>query len=312
MEDFRVLITEKCNANCPNCFNKNIRCGREMSFEDFKSVCDYLSNEGRIKRLKIMGGEPTVHPFFCECVEYAQKRFDSVHIFTNAINDQIEKINLREHDSVIYNVSCLPINISPSKYLFNQKGGRMFETQISSDANVDHIKEVLCNAKKLIPPERMNIALTLNCVENIFAEKDKIILKWNEVSSFVVNELNVDYKIDHNIPYCFFVGSKMDIHLKHSLCSTRCSGLITSDLKLQYCNQSQEILDDILVDNRFIPFEIVENRLDEFFHKKMTHNLQKVCRNCIFYGKKCNGGCFMHKSIISKESVLENTDLPIV
>ena len=122
MEDFRVLITEKCNANCQTCFNKNIRCGNEMSLENFCLVCDYLADQGGVKKLKIMGGEPTVHLYFAECVKYAQEKFESVHIFTNAINNRIESIKLRKRDSIIYNVSCLPIEAKESRFLLEQPG----------------------------------------------------------------------------------------------------------------------------------------------------------------------------------------------
>ena len=310
MEDFRVLITENCNANCPTCFNKDIRCGREMSLEDFKRVCVYLKEEGKVTKLKIMGGEPTVHPHFEECVSFAQTQFDSVHIFTNAINDKIERVHLREIDSIIYNVHCLPQNVKKSRFLPDEKGYRLFETQLSSDANINRIKKVLARVREMIPDDRMYIAFTLNCVENIFEKRDKIISIWNEMVDFVSNELGMHYNIDHNIPYCFFVGSNMNIKTNNSRCHIGCSGLITPSLQLQYCNQSPEILTELLYNDQIIPFSILENRLNEYFHKKMLKNLNKICRNCVLFNSKCNGGCFMHKDIISLESIVKNSNFP--
>lgn len=310
MDDFRVLITENCNANCPTCFNKDIRCGREMSLETFERLCVYLKEEGKIAKLKIMGGEPTVHPHFKECIEFAQTQFDSVHIFTNAINDKIEHIRLREQDSVIYNVSCLPMNVVRSRFLLDQKGNRMFETQLSSDADVDRIKKVLTHVRQMIPNDRMYIALTLNCVENIFEKRDRIIAIWNDVSEFVSNELGIQHQIDHNIPYCFFVGSNMKIKTRDSLCRIECSGLITPSLQLQYCNQSADVLADVKSDDRFLPFSILENRLIEHYYQKMLNNLNKICRNCVLFSKKCNGGCFMHKNMISLDSIIKNSNFP--
>ena len=52
-KSFRVLITEKCNANCPNCFNANYRIENEMSVEKFERLSKYLSEHG-IKTLKII------------------------------------------------------------------------------------------------------------------------------------------------------------------------------------------------------------------------------------------------------------------
>lgn len=312
MKDFRVLITEKCNAKCPTCFNRNIRAGYEMDIEDFKNLCKYLANEGEIKKLKIMGGEPTVHPDFVKIIECAQKNFHSVHIFTNAINDELLKITPRAQDSIIYNVSCLDEDFDISKLLIDKPGGRLFETQLSSDCNLDKTKRVLFKMKKYLPNEKIAIALTLNCVENIFKNKYKIISIWNEISNFIHQELNIDYNIDHNIPYCFFVGSNMDIKLRRSICKIECAGLINSRLQLQYCNQSQDVLCDLKEKGSFIPFQIVENRLQEYYFKKMSKNLSKICRNCIFFSRKCNGGCFMHKDFIDIESIKSFSDLPFM
>ena len=281
-----------------------------MCLEDFKRLCMYLKKDGGVSKLKIMGGEPTVHPNFTECIDYAQSLFDSVHIFTNAINEKIETIRLRERDSVIYNVSCLPINIKESRLLLGQYGGRMFETQLSSDSNIETLKQVLLHIREIIPDGQMSIALTLNCIENIFQNKTKLIKMWNEMVDFIQNDLNINHNIDHNIPYCFFVGSPMKIQIKKSKCSLRCAGLITPSMQLQYCNQSSEILEDICQDDKFIPFEILENRLTEFYYKKMSLNLKKMCRDCIFFEKKCNGGCFMHKDTVTRSSIIRNSDLP--
>lgn len=40
---FRVLLTEKCNANCKNCFNKSSRALCDMNINDFKQICQDLS-----------------------------------------------------------------------------------------------------------------------------------------------------------------------------------------------------------------------------------------------------------------------------
>lgn len=80
IETFRVYVTEKCNANCPSCFNAKSRTSKEMSLEEFEKLCEYLSSNG-IKHLKIMGGEPTVHKDFEELVKISQKYFREITIF---------------------------------------------------------------------------------------------------------------------------------------------------------------------------------------------------------------------------------------
>lgn len=309
MRDFRVLITHKCNANCPTCFNKSIRHGAEMSLDDFVCLADYLAESG-VQRIKIMGGEPTVHPCFSEIICYAQKRFYSVHVFTNAINDKILDFVPREHDSIIYNVSCLPTPIQKCKMMLDRPGGRMFETQIAADAPVNLIKRKLEDIVSVVPKEKLAIALTLNCMENIFAKKAEIIEKWNIVADYLHETLGVTHHIDHKIPFCFFQHSGMRVSVVNSLCSTKCAGLITPDVKLQYCNQLNSKPLSIKGEKGFLPYEIIENYLQQNFYLKMSTNLNKICADCILFNKKCNGGCFMHKNFISGEDVIASTDFP--
>ena len=312
MKDFRILITNKCNANCKTCFNKDLRNEDEIEYETFVKVCNYLKNEGGISKLKIMGGEPTIHPNFLEIYSYAQQCFESVHLFTNGLCKAIEFINPRENDSIIYNVDCLPLIPKSSRFIIEKPGNRLFETQIYSTCSIESIKKKLYCIKRIIPQDRLGIALTLNCVENIFIHKKEIIEKWNEVSLYIQKDLGIETHVDHGIPFCFFVGSDLDIKNAKSLCSVKCSGLLTPSLNLQYCNQSSEVLTKINVEGSFLPFEVIENRLNEFFKRKISNNLSKICNECTYFEKKCNGGCFIHKEIISLESIKHNSNIPFI
>lgn len=317
MKSIRILLTEKCNANCKNCFNAEYRRNKDMKLEDFKQLCDYL-NKNNIKKLKVMGGEPTYHPDFLEMMEYAQEKFKGIHIFTNAINNEIIKIRLRNTDSIVYNSYFLDDEFSIEKLMLDNGGSRTFETQISSDSDIKGIKKnfyrIINEARieygEQVVKDKIGINLTLNCVENIFAKKHIIIIKWNELYDYIKEILKVDVKVDHSVPWCFFVNTDMKIKQGIWKCNYQCSGLIDTDLILRYCNQMPKKLLQLKQNGRFVPFKIVENHLYMANLQKISNNLQKICKSCMFFGNKCNGGCFMHKEIITKASILKNTDLP--
>lgn len=306
---FRVLITDRCNMNCPSCFNKDIRCNQEMSVEDFSKVCTYLKDEGHIERLKIMGGEPTVHKNFQEIVGIAQNNFASIHIFTNGVNDEISKVKMREYDTIIYNLSCMGQQYPAAKLLPEQNFVHAYETRIDSKCNVDRIKHVLRHVHSIVG-EKMVVNLTLDCMENIFANKKNIIEKWNSIVTFV-EELNISYRVDHAIPYCFFVGSEMRIKVHGSFCPLACAGLITPDLKLRHCNQTMTNLLCIRQDGRFVPWQILEQYILCEHLEMQSQSLHKMCKDCLFYGRKCDGGCFVFKPRITKQSIVDATDLPV-
>ncbi|MGL5126411.1 MAG: radical SAM protein [Fusobacteriaceae bacterium] len=317
MKAIRILLTENCNASCPSCFNADFRNGENMDKKSFFELCDYLSNN-QLEKIKIMGGEPTIHPDFLELIQYAQTKLNGVHIFTNSLSDKIYKVELREKDSIIYNSLFLKENFDIKKLRLDALGTRALETQISSDSNIDNM---IANFKRIINEaikqygyehilEKIGINMTLNCCEDIFKNKEVIIEKWNKFYDFVKEELKIDVVVDHSVPWCFFVNTNMKIKQGIWKCSSECSGLIDSSFNLRYCNQLPTVLTPLKIEGLFIPMKILKNYLYMENLNKITSNLNKICKNCIFFNDKCNGGCFMHKEFIPKTSIIENTNLP--
>lgn len=308
---FRILITDQCNMACRTCFNRHLRTRNIMTFQDFSDLCNYLSGECGISRVKIMGGEPTTHPDFLRMVSYAQSKFKSVHIFTNAVNNVISSLHMRPQDTVIYNVACMPVNFSEKKLMPEQNFFRAFETRIDSNAQTNHIWSVLDCVHKVLQ-DKMVINLTLNCMENIFEHKDEIIENWNNTVDFIQSTLGLEYNIDHDIPYCFSYGTTMKIKKIKSVCNLRCAGLIAPDFSLRFCNQTQNSLLSIKRDGKFVPYKIIEQYLKMEHRKNEYDCLGKICKNCLLYGEDCSGGCFMFKQMITKESILQHSNLSFV
>lgn len=112
-----IEICTFCNLKCKHCYNESsAQCHENMSFDDFKLVCQELLNIG-VKKIQLIGGEPFCHNNIKEILEYATKKFDFVEVFTNGIliNEQwckffknnnihvamsIYSYNAQEHDKV--------------------------------------------------------------------------------------------------------------------------------------------------------------------------------------------------------------------
>ena len=115
-----ILITENCNRNCQFCFAKervskskfdSVHSDaktddsdfRYMSMERLESIMDMLEKAGEMQ-LRLLGGEPTLHPEFLKIVETAVSRGFGIQLFSNLIMspetvDQLasyppEKINI--------------------------------------------------------------------------------------------------------------------------------------------------------------------------------------------------------------------------
>lgn len=295
-EKIRILLTEQCNANCASCFNKNIRNGLHMDMDEYRQLIDYLSVNG-ISFLKIMGGEPTVR------VRLAQDKFMRMSVFTNALNERIKNIKLRQADLIIYNYSFIDQAFDLDKMLLDEPGYRILEVQISSGTDIDDLTASLGYLFRQITDDRVKISLTLDCMEDIYARRDLIIGKWNLIADFILKELHKLFVFDHSVPWCFFENTDMKIRHEMRQCNIHCAGLITADLWLQHCNQYQKKEIRIKTENGFIPYEQLLQSLRQMNTEKIQINKNKACSKCVNFLVKCNGGCFIHKSFIDPAGI---------
>ncbi len=68
----RIAITEKCNFACPFCYNEGMsNISKILSVGDIRLIAEAISPY--VSGLKIVGGEPLLHPQFGEVVELCSK-----------------------------------------------------------------------------------------------------------------------------------------------------------------------------------------------------------------------------------------------
>lgn len=303
---FRVLLTEACNASCPNCFNSLTRDpSQHMDPALFSRLCRYLAANG-ITALKIMGGEPTFHPDFVACALEARRHFSSRIVFTNGYDlDAINNAALKEGDTVVVNFRfCDAEMLKAAAGL--PEALIVFEVQISSDCDPEAIRAAIHDADAVFGARRHAFKFTLDCTEDIFARRKTILEKWKIVS----NGLGVrdNFRVDHAIPYCFIRNEGLTLPEGGSFCKAGCSGLIDSGMMLRHCNQYDPPLITVLQNGEFIPFTILLNHLAMARARKLATVLEKLCACCSHYGKLCNGGCFLHKTHIPRESILKSRE----
>jgi MoaA/NifB/PqqE/SkfB family radical SAM enzyme len=291
---FRVLVTERCNMRCPTCFNKNIRNECEMEVNNFTNVCQWLTMQGNIKRIKLMGGEPTVHSDFSNIMSIATEYFPCVYLFTNAVNDRINHVILRKNDAVVYNISCLPTSISSNKLLPELDCAHIFEIRVDTNTETDRICKKIRHIYECLN-NRMIVNLTLNCVENIFKFRDIIIKKWNIISMLCRDELGIMLNLDHDAPYCFTEETNMILSRYNPMCTLECAGLITADMHLRFCNQTSENIISLITDSGLITYDEASDQLKKHFERKLNSNKNNFCKECSYFATSCNGSCFAHR-----------------
>lgn len=308
MKSIRFFLTDKCNANCTNCINRNIR--KESKFIDvnkFELLCGYFKNNG-VNRIRIMGGEPTLHPSFSQILNIAQQYFDRVTLFTNGIMPNVMAFRLREKDAVNFNFNFSRF-ITEKKVRINGIGKRVFSIVLSTTTDVELIKHEISRIAQYY--SNISVSLTFDCKLNIFSHRKQLLKIFDDIFSYCSLH-NLETTIDHSLPLCFLYGSNVPTHKNFSLCSISCHGLVDADFNLYCCNQDSSNKLPLFDDNRIVPFSIIENFFRLQHYKKQVKILEKICKDCPFYSKYCNGGCYIQNDEITADDIINNTEFPVI
>lgn len=105
LENVSFETTRKCNLRCKHCYSDSGKqLDDELTVKEIKALIDQLTNMG-VLAITFTGGEPLLHPYLFELMEYARKKPLTLILFTNATlitpeiveklkNLQVYKINV--------------------------------------------------------------------------------------------------------------------------------------------------------------------------------------------------------------------------
>jgi hypothetical protein len=86
-----LVVSSVCNMRCPYCFARDYleaagSTDRQsfLSLDDYEFRLDFLDRSG-IDEVRLIGGEPTLHPQFPALIERARKRGKKLVVFTNGV-----------------------------------------------------------------------------------------------------------------------------------------------------------------------------------------------------------------------------------
>ncbi|MFH1970836.1 MAG: radical SAM protein [Patescibacteria group bacterium] len=154
-----ILLTNMCNQQCMYCFAKEEMSKskiKEMSIKNFEKVTFWL-RKNKIKTLRLMGGEPTLHHNFDKIIKIALNRFNHILIFTNGvIPEKNKKIILKNIKKISFN-----FNIDTPGFKTSKK----------------QRKEILNNINQFSKITNVNIGFTLS---DINRDYKKILKDFNK------------------------------------------------------------------------------------------------------------------------------------
>lgn len=296
----RFILTEDCNAACPHCFNANMRVGNHMSRETFHKALSLVDAPA----IKLMGGEPTLHPDLLEFFDACHEIVPQVRLFTNGLRkDLLEKINWQPEDQIAYNFYVANTELTNQNYLWERDISRTFHVVVNTHTDFRRLFAKLRNLAGLLQkqPEsiraRSGIALSLDTQEDIFQYRDRL----QSILHSVVRRVKlwgfINVGRDHHIPVCFWSQESfrrfLNTHLKNNTTtrclSPNCASWIGIDGTIRHCNQFPVWCGQITEDT-------TKEDLASMYKKARVTKIEllrkdNMCRECPHL-EECLGGCF--------------------
>lgn len=307
--DCRIVLTEKCNASCEHCFNADARHGKSMDIDKFLEFANQNIDTLNQRVLKVMGGEPTIHPRFQEFIVKALNIFGQVNIFTNGTTmPQITKNQtINKHPNVGYTINGFTFDASKFesyKDNVNQVALHFVLTMDGADKMVRkalNCADLMKNQAKITYSPDTQVDLFDRDTMNRYRKV------WMKAVTILVPELRkrrMDFGPDHALPACFFTPEMIDelaeIDCTHitqgQLICCYCSelGLIDTNFDLYHCNQTRIKLGSLLNDdNSFKTMDEIREMIHVGPRTKISFIEQKskACKDCPSL-PVCRVGCY--------------------
>lgn len=318
----RIVLTELCNGTCSHCFNAHFRKKAEMNVDTLFKF--WIRNQSSLlynKRLKIMGGEPTLHPRILEVMQNGCLYFHGVDLFTNGTNMiKISKdpLVLKYHlmGNIEYIINGFTFELEKFKYYapYIRKVCLHFVVPFDKKKLNEMMNKVFRCLNEL--QSFAHIILSPDTQVNLFDDKtqDTYRKRWTEAITTIVPsvlERGNQFNYDHVLPMCFYTQEMLDILHKipihnnnnqvdgsHSQRITCCGdvqmGLILPNFDIYFCNQTRIKLGSILDINGEPKYLEDIMRMIQPFSKIKTESVKDLspkCKVCPVVDS-CKTGCY--------------------
>ena len=312
-----LTTNRTCNNKCKWCYTYEYKCNNlTMNSEKIKKTVDMLANNG-IKKIILIGGEPTINKEIIDIIEYINKKNIIVSIASNGrkFSDFSFTQNCKKAGLSFANISIKGINdeqyikntnsIGFSEMIEGYKNLKKCDVNLAMSYVItsNNIEEFF-NLKKMLLENNISSILFLLYKPSINTQDHSVeppiidLAKACKTAYSVFKNSGIDIKFEMSIPLCLFENEFLDTLISKKMLSTCChitkgNGIVfDTDFNILPCNH--------FVDNPLNNQPIsVENIIDfwnsdtcnDFRHAIRKYPSEK-CINCKKWNI-CGGGCLL-------------------
>jgi radical SAM protein with 4Fe4S-binding SPASM domain len=268
---------------------------------------DYL----RPMELRVMGGEPTLHPRFIDVITEACKHYGLITIFTNGTKMK----EITKYGVVVKNHFRGQVRFTINGFVFDPEVFHEYVDFISQVIlhfvvplkGLDKLIEKVTRCRELAPYVHFMFSPDTQVDlfdDDILNEYRKV---WVDAVTATIPELksrNISSSYDHTLPMCFYTQDMLDVLSFHGLegihyakitcCGDTVLGLIDYNFDLYYCNQTRIKIGSILKDNGDVKTMDEINSMIQSGSRIKTDSiieLSEKCKECSVVAS-CKVGCY--------------------
>lgn len=304
-----LSITNICNKSCVYCFanDTRIELGKTcIDNETYGKALDYLERSG-MKQVRLLGGEPTLHPSFKVFIRMALGRGFDIMLFTNGLISEkvldfltsLPKNRISVLLNTIHPTENDPQGIELQKKVMHRLGQvviagvNIYSAKLKLDYLLDYIDKY--HLKKEI---RLGLAHSVLSQKNVFLQPKEYQKIGSKIALFKLQARRNGVKLGFDCGFvpCMFPEEYF--------------GLLSEELKK--AGTCCHPIIDMLVDGSFIACYPLNNLLKVKIHnhlhaKELIRKFEEAlspfkdvgiypyCRSCPLYNKRCNGGCMSYR-----------------
>ncbi len=307
-----LLITTICNRKCRFCFAKMRLAGKQatpfMSRKMINDVMDMLQKEDG-RQLRLLGGEPTLHPEFSEIVDAAIERGLDVLVFSNGMMPEKSIAAIERHPVEKISILC---NISPqaddhpSLIKRREEALKRLGCRMVPGVTISNIEEEIDIGQYLESIEKfgMKKQIRVGIAQPIVGKDNEHIhpKDYPKIGGIIVKmarqciEKEVLLGFDCGMTPCMFSGDQWEVVMTcTSGYRSQCAPIIDlgPDGNLWHCFPLSEVFNEKLssFSKRTEIVELYEKRMKPFHQ----FGCSPACVRCKFKRRGlCRGGCLAH------------------
>ncbi len=303
-----ISLTNECNRACSYCFAVKTKTNDSeknsfMTLHLFENILDFIERSG-IRQVRLMGGEPTLHPEFSQIIEKVIVRHLDLVVFSNgflseAVVQLLEQIP-NDQATILIN-TAIPGESLPEELRRQRNTFRRLGSNIMLGVNIHNRQQEfdflisLIHKYNLIPKVRLGLAHPAPGETNHFLQPKFYPVIGEKICSFSksARQNGIEIEFDCGFVHCMFPHDISELTGKNPQdIGQRCNPIpdILPDVNVLSCYPLHglgEILSPIHHDSKWLQQQFTD-RLAPF----KQFGIYPQCTICdLFKRGDCLGGC---------------------